>query len=138
MRPIFVDADYWIASLIPRDGLHDKAISIFDQLASPSLVTSEMVLAEVLNMLAAGGPFLREVGVKAVVAIASDPNIEVVPQTRILFREALALYRDRLDKEWSLTDCASFVIMSKRGITEALTNDHHYLQNGYVALLRDQ
>jgi len=54
-----------------------------------------------------------------------------------LFRRALALYRDRSDKDWSLTDCASFVIMTERRITEALTHDRHFEQNGYRALLRN-
>jgi predicted nucleic acid-binding protein len=91
MRPIFVDTDYWIATLVPRDELHTKAISVLRGLSSPTLITSDMVLAEVLNMLAARGVHLRDVGVKAVAAITSDAAIEVVPQTRLLFREALVL-----------------------------------------------
>jgi predicted nucleic acid-binding protein len=61
----------------------------------------------------------------------------VVPQTPELFRDALALYGDRVDQSWSLTDCASFLIMEQRQITEALTHDRHFEQRGYSALLRD-
>jgi predicted nucleic acid-binding protein len=136
MRPIFVDTDYWIATLIPSDELHTKAISVLRRFSSPTLITSDMVLAEVLNTLASRGAHLRDMGVKFVADVTSDAAIEVVPQTRLLFRDALALYGDRLDKKWSLTDCASFVIMRTRSITEALTHDHHFEQNGYVALLR--
>jgi predicted nucleic acid-binding protein len=42
-----------------------------------------------------------------------------------------------LDKDWSVTDCASFVIMDHRRIVEALTHDHHFEQKGYRALLRE-
>jgi uncharacterized protein len=55
-----------------------------------------------------------------------NPRVEVVPQTRRLFRDALVLYSDHSDKDWSLTDCASFVIMDER----------HFEQKGYIALLR--
>lgn len=53
----------------------------------------------------------------------------------VLFSEGLLLYRDREDKEWSLTDCISFVVMEREGLTEALTGDHHFEQAGYGALL---
>ena len=64
------------------------------------------------------------------------PNVEVVPQTSIQFREVFALYAGRLDKAWSLTDCASFALMTERDISEALAHDHHFEQAGFTALLR--
>ena len=68
--------------------------------------------------------------------IAANPNVEVVAQTSIQFREAFDLYASRPDKEWSLTDCASFNLMRERGVSEALAHDHHFEQAGFVALLR--
>jgi predicted nucleic acid-binding protein len=68
--------------------------------------------------------------------IVSNPNVEVVPQTSLQFREAFDLYKTRTDKEWSLTDCASFKLMRERSITEALAHDEHFEQTGFVALLR--
>lgn len=65
-----------------------------------------------------------------------NANVEVLPQTSIQFREAYGLYKRMADKEWSLTDCASFEIMKARGITEALAHDHHFEQAGFTALLR--
>jgi uncharacterized protein len=121
----------------PRDELHQKAITIAGQLGPRRLITSDMILAEVLNMFAERGAYLREAAGKIVQAISDDPRTEVVPQTRRLFQEALALYRERLDKNWSFTDCASFTIMDERGIVEALTHDHHFTQKGYTALLRE-
>jgi hypothetical protein len=47
----------------------------------------------------------------------------------------LDLYRSRPDKDWPLTDCISFVVMAQRGITEALTGDHHFRQAGFTPLL---
>ena len=96
-----------------------------------------MVLAEVLNMFGRRGAPLREAAVKAVEVIMRNPQVEVVPQTCRLFRDALALYSERSDKDWSLTDCASFLIMDRRKIAEALTHDRHFEQRGYRVLLRD-
>jgi len=67
----------------------------------------------------------------------ADPDIEAVPQTPECFGTALALCQERPDKSWSLTDCASFLIMDQRQTTEALTHDRHFEQRGYQALLRD-
>jgi predicted nucleic acid-binding protein len=48
----------------------------------------------------------------------------------------IQLYDSRPDKQWSLTDCISFVVMQDRGIVEALTGDHHFEQAGFTALLK--
>jgi uncharacterized protein len=138
MRPVFADTGYWIALINPRDGLHAKAIAVVSQIGPCKLVTSDMVLVEVLNMFAERGKPLREAALKAVHEIAGDPSIDVVPQTRRLLQDALAIYRQHSDKSWSLTDCASFAIMDRGRIVAALTYDHHYEQKGYTALLRGE
>ena len=136
MRAVFADTGYWIAVVNPHDSLHEKARLVSNQLAPCTFVTSEMVLVEMLNMFAERGEHLRQAAIMTIQAITSDPSVEAVPQTRRLFREACTPYRDRGDKGWSLTDCASFLIMKERGITDALTHDRHFEQNGYKALLR--
>lgn len=135
MRVVFADANYWIGLFNPKDELHDIAIQASQGLTRTRLVTSEMVLVEVLNGLAKHSA-LRDKLVMAVDAILRDPNTEVVPQTALLFRAALTYFRQHQDKEWGLTDCSSFVIMRERGLGEALTYDHHFEQAGFVALLR--
>jgi uncharacterized protein len=136
MRAVFADTGYWVAVIHPHDGLHERAMAVSRELGQCAIVTSEMVLVEVLNMFSSRGEHLRDAAARTVQAITSDPTIEVVPQTRQLFRDALILYQSRADKAWSLTDCASFVIMKGRRIDEALTDDQHFTQNGYKALLK--
>jgi predicted nucleic acid-binding protein len=53
-----------------------------------------------------------------------------------LHLKAIELYSQRPDKEWSLTDCVSFITMQEHGLAEALTGDHHFEQAGFVALLK--
>ena len=68
--------------------------------------------------------------------VAEDEAVDLILQSTQLFRGALDLYRDRLDKQWSLTDCVSFRIMEQQHIGEALTHDRHFEQFGFRALLR--
>jgi predicted nucleic acid-binding protein len=127
MKRVFADADFFIALLKPKEQLHAKAKAI---------VTSEMVLAEVMTFYADKGADLREAEVAVSLRLGGDPNATVIPQTSIKFREALSFYRQYKDKEWGLTDCASFLIMRETGLAEALTHDHHFEQAGFKALLR--
>jgi hypothetical protein len=103
MRTVFADANYWIGLFNPNDELHPAAIKASRALGRARVVTSEMVLAEVLNGLAKF-PALRQRTAEAIDQIMVDPNTEVERQTSLLFREALALYRQHQHKEWSLTD----------------------------------
>jgi predicted nucleic acid-binding protein len=66
-----------------------------------------------------------------------NPNITLISQTSQQFQPGLELYKNRLDKNWSLTDCVSFKIMEQMGIYEALAYDKHFEQAGFKALLRD-
>ena len=96
-----------------------------------------MVLTELLNSLAGKGERLRSVAGKLPENLSQNANSEIIPQTSILFREAVRFFKDRPDKEWGLTDCASFLIMREKGIVEALTHDKHFVQAGFEALLRE-
>lgn len=102
------------------------------------IVTSEMVLVEVLDFYSTWGSALRSYAASAVEAVTKDPNVTVIPQTRDLFRRAMRRFKERPDKDWSLTDCASFLIMEERGISEALAHDRHFQQAGFQALLRTE
>lgn len=101
-------------------------------------ITSEMVLTELLNSFASKGENFRETAAKIVERLQAVANCEIVPQTSILFREALKRYKSRPDKCWSLTDCMSFLIMEDQKISEALTYDKHFSQAGFNALLRNR
>ena len=136
MMRVFADTNYWIALLNPRDELHDRAVASAQSCAEDQIVTSEMVLVELLNGFSDGGPRLRVAASKAVKTLRSSPSVTVVPQTSDQFQKALARYEERIDKDWSLTDCASFLIMEAEGIEAALTHDQHFAQAGFQALLR--
>lgn len=68
--------------------------------------------------------------------LQNQKELTIVPASRQLLDEGVALYESRPDKDWSLTDCISFVVMQRIGISEALTADHHFEQAGFLALLK--
>lgn len=137
MRNVFADTGYWIALLNPRDELHTRAKEVSISLSPLAIITSEMVLTELLNSFAARGIHLRQAASALIEQLYNDPNTTVIPQTSIQFKAALSLYSQREDKAWSHTDCSSFYIMQQTGITEALAYDKHFEQAGFKALLRD-
>lgn len=136
MKTVFADAGYWIAILNPADGLRAKAASVSNSLDPFQIVTSEMVLTEVLNSFPRENQVFRQAVAQFVKQSFNNPKIEVVPQTSELFHQALSLYEQRTDKAWSHTDCASFCIMRQQNILEALSHDRHFEQAGFIALLR--
>jgi uncharacterized protein len=136
MERVFADTGYWIALLNPRDDLHQKAYATSREYSPNQLVTSEMVLIEFLNSFSDYGPRLRQAAAKAVASLRDTPQIVIVSQTSQLFEKALKRYLDMADKSWSLTDCASFLIMEEERLTAALTHDRHFTQAGFQTLLR--
>ena len=135
MKVVFADTGYWVALLNPKDQLHERAKQVSKGLGQVRILTTEMVLDELLASLSQVPT--RPAVIRGVESIYANPNVEVVPQTSLQFREALVLFKSRLDKEWSLTDCASFELMSARSISEALAHDQHFVQAGFNALLRE-
>lgn len=136
MSTLFADAAYFVATLNPQDDLHDRAISIGRTLDDCLLVTTEMVLTEVLNFFAERGRAPRQLAANLIQRLRQDANTRIVAQTSAQFDDALELYRNRQDKQWSHTDCASFRAMEDDHITEALTYDQHFEQAGFKAPLR--
>jgi uncharacterized protein len=137
LKTAFADTSFWIALLNPKDDLHGRAAAIAASLDAASIVTSEMVLTELLNDFAGRGPMLRAAAKELVEQLGRNPRTIIIPQTDAQFHAALALYADRGDKTWSLTDCASFLIMKAHGTTCALTYDRHFEQMGFAAMLRE-
>ncbi len=133
---IFADTGYWTALWNPRDALHHKALALSASHEHTAVITTEMVLVETLNAVAGKGSYRRQVAIDMLRRIERTPNIEIIPQTPAQFRTALERYTARADQTWSLTDCASFLVMEDRHITEALAYDQDFEQAGFIALLR--
>lgn len=132
---VFVDTFYLVARLNRKDQWHRTAIEIDSLINSRRLITTETVLLELLNYLAEFPPEIRDAVTKFTKAALEDSVIEVILHTHELFLKGLELYGNRLDKGYSLTDCISMLVMSERGISEILTHDDHFRQEGFKMLL---
>jgi len=134
MTSWFGDTSFFIALLSADDRAHDIAKQRAAELAARELVTSTWVLVELGN--ACCSPPWRIRFHETLASLQSMSGVTIIEPRQVDYESGVKLYRERMDKRWSLTDCISFVLMSERGLTEALTADHHYEQAGYRALLR--
>jgi predicted nucleic acid-binding protein len=99
------------------------------------LITTEVVLIEFLNYFCGYGSVMRQVAVNSVEKILQNPTVEVIPLTHESFVAGLQFYRERLDKGYSLTDCISMIVMKQADLTEVLTHNRHFSQEGFQILL---
>ena len=136
MKTVVADAGYWIALFNPRDRLHSKALAASRKIKGRRIITSQAVLTEFLNHFASFGMQFRQSAVQVIRSLEESPDVEIIAQTSEQFEAALILYSQRPSKEWGLTDCNSFLIMQQQGITEVLAHDEHFVQAGFIALLR--
>jgi len=135
MKTVFADAFYWIALINPGDDWHLAARHISLTLYPTTLITTEEVLTETLNFYASQGTQKRQRAFTVLQNILTNPSMQVVPQTHESSQAGMDLYQARLDKGYSLTDCISMQTMRQLGITEVLTHDKHFTQEGFVILL---
>jgi predicted nucleic acid-binding protein len=130
---VFADTFVLIAWLNPRDQAHALVTAYLDGFTG-RLVTTEWVLVELADALAA--PVARSTAVAFLQAVRVDPFFDVIGYDPPVYQAGFNLFAARPDKAWSLTDCISFAVMTQRGLSEALTADHHFEQAGFRAVFK--
>src|SRR6476620_3661624 len=136
MTEVFLDTAYAIALAAPRDPYHSQAVELAIDLERrrTRLVTTRAVAVEIGNALSK--IHHRPFGVGVLEFLERDPRAEIIPLSEGLYQRGFELFRQRHDKEWSLVDCMSFVVMQNRRLRDSLTTDQHFEQAGFRALLR--
>jgi len=133
---VFADTFYWTALTSTGDQAHRQALDLSHSLKPDRIVTTCDVLDEYLAYFSGARPSVRQKAGATVAALLEDTLVQVAPQNQAMFLAGLELYRARPDKGYSLTDCISMVIMRREGLTDILTNDHHFEQEGFRPLFR--
>jgi predicted nucleic acid-binding protein len=132
MTRIFADSYFFFAILNPRDPAHGKAMDFSRRNRAP-LATTAWVLTELADGLASTSR--RQIFRRVMDDFEANRANMIVPANVETFEKGVELYHSRPDKQWSLTDCISFAVMTEEGIAEALSGDHHFEQAGFNALL---
>ena len=135
MREVFADTCFLIALINPNDSLHAAALAAAHDWADAKIVITEEVLVELLNFFSSYGPAFRRAAVQIIESLAQREDVAIIPQSRASFAQGFVLYRARPDKGYSGTDCISMAVMKTYKITEVLTNDPHFRQEGFMPLL---
>jgi len=118
----------------PQDPRHERALHLADNLLGRTFVT-EYVLVELGSALSRGSD--RWVFLELLKQLQSDRSTTIIAASALLLRQGVALFAGRQDKDWSLVDCISFIVMKQRRLKEALSTDAHFAQAGFRALLRE-
>ena len=129
---MFIDTSGFLCFLDQRDFRQPKAADYF--ISARSRLTHNYVLVE-LVALAGSRNFSREITLDFLSDLSNDSQTEIIWVSEYLTERAISFLRKRKDKEWSLCDAVSFLLLKEYGISEALTTDHHFEQAGYVQLL---
>lgn len=139
MKPgesIFFDTAGWVALSNKTDDFHESARRIYREIKSRQITTDD-VLIETCNLFSRLP--LRPLAARLMERMRGAEELgilEIVSVDSRIFEKGCALFHSRADKEWSLTDCISFVIMDSRQIRTTFTTDHHFEQAGFQILLR--
>jgi predicted nucleic acid-binding protein len=112
-------------------------IEASQSLGQVEIVTTEEVLTEVLAFYSKAGFRMRQRTVNFIKNMFINQNVQIIEQNHQSFILGFALYENRLDKGYSLTDCISMNVMKQLNITEILSHDRHFNQEGFVILFED-
>lgn len=135
-KAVFIDTVGWIALVHRHDNLHQRTTQVYRTLGRILRVTTDAVLIETCNAFSKTP--LRPLALALMDKIREAKQVgvlEIIHADKKLIEQGWELFKNRMDKEWSLTDCISLVVMENRGITEAITSDHHFEQAGFEKLL---
>ena len=133
MNIVFADTFYFFALLNENDQAHTQAVE-FSKNYRGQIVTTLAVIFELADGLSK--PPRRQIFLPLLQSLRDNPFVTIVDYSANIMHEALSLYNRYSDKDWSLTDCVSFVVMQQNKIATAITGDHHFEQAGFQILMK--
>ena len=134
MKALFVDTAGWMACADSADPAHRRSCVARDTAleARQSLITTDFIVDETLTLLR------FRLGLDAAEAwwqqIDGSSRLRWERIDSVRFERARHLFFQYRDKDFSLTDCTSFVIMRELRLTHAITTDRHFRQMGFQVL----
>ncbi len=133
---VFVDSFAWIAVINKSDNYHRISLKTLEEFLNKhvNLITTNYAIVETINALSKVE--FRKAVVEFINKLERSPSVEIVKITDEIYNNAWALYQQRMDKNWGITDCTSFEVMRMFNIRKAFTNDKHFEQAGYSVVVK--
>lgn len=133
---LFVDTSGWICVADAAQPEHIAVSTVYRGAIAQhrELVTTNYILTEIAALLPRRSRITQAQMLAFVDSLLTAPQITIVHIDPQLHAEAWAMLKAHADKEWSLVDAASFVVMSRRGLLEALATDHHFEQARFTCV----
>jgi uncharacterized protein len=131
MSKVFLDTSYLLALELTKDQNHQAANKHWQSIINslPSFVTTSYVFDEVVTYFNSRGHHSKAVEIGTNLLLS--PSIEFIHVDEALFYEGWNYFQQYQDKDYSLTDCISFIVMDRFGISTAFTFDGHFVQAGF-------
>ncbi|WP_417913395.1 type II toxin-antitoxin system VapC family toxin [Candidatus Electronema sp. TJ] len=138
MNNLFADTSGWGCLIDATQKHHALAAAIYRNIRQQQarLITTNYIITELAALMSSPLHLPRPSIIAFLEGIKTSPYVAVIHIDQTLDEQVWRLYKQRTDKDWSLVDCASFVVMKERGITESLTTEHHFEQAGFLRLLK--
>lgn len=134
MNRILIDTNFVVALVNEKDENHLRAIECSEIYESFPMLITDAVLLEIGNSLSRR---FKNEATEAIHDFLNSDECQVISLTPELFSRGFSVFAQHRDKTWGLVDCVSFLVMHENGITDALTNDRHFQQIGFNALMRN-
>jgi uncharacterized protein len=130
VKAVFADTFYWVALTNRADPYNRRVVARAQEIGQTTIVTTDSVRTEFLTFFVQN-PHWRNRAGQTVRALLDASDVRVIAESRGIFLSGLELYNARPDKGYSMTDCISMQTMRREGLTEVLTNDRHFEQEGF-------
>ena len=131
MNSVFIDTSYLLALELKRDQNHEVAKKHWQNIAQtlPLFVTTSYVFDEIVTYFNSRGHHKKAVQVGNNLILS--PSVQLVHVNESLFHEGWTYFKQHQDKDYSLTDCISFIVMEELRLSRAFTFDKHFVQAGF-------
>jgi predicted nucleic acid-binding protein len=138
MPELFADTSGWANLIDISQPFHSNTVQIYQNARAQKrkIITTSYIISELVALLSSPLHIPRSQAIAFIQGLKNSPYVEVIYISQEIDTSAWELLTQRPDKEWSLVDCSSFVVMQQRKITEALTSDRHFEQAGFIRLLK--
>jgi predicted nucleic acid-binding protein len=138
MSELFADTSGWANLVDSTQPHHTLAANLYRtaRQLGQKVITTNYIITDVVALLTSPLRTPRSKIIAFIESLKASPHVEIFHVDPTLDKQAWELLKNRPDKEWSLVDCSSFVLMQQRGMIEALTTDHHFEQADFVRLLK--